>query len=172
MLISVRYLSGITIEGDSTFANKTNRVLVSASEKYSNKSIYKTYVRMIIFFVTYYLAYIIVQKKLLLNKEENKQKLQVNELILKINIVTLIIIPATAFSVDFYRIQQTLSILNYIALSYYFIKPTPLKKINLKYLMFTGYCVAMSFINLYFLVLGNANIDTVFWPLFKNNLLL
>ena len=151
-------------------ANKINYVLKSASTKYTIKNIFNVCFRIIVYFILYYIANIITQNRLKKFEEDDKdKKLEICEIVLKMNIVSLLIIPVTLYSVDIYRIQQALTIINYITLSYYF-KKTSTGMINKKNMVFCIYTLFMAFINLYLLVLSNNNINTVFIPLFKNNL--
>lgn len=162
-------------------AEKTSRVLVSAANKYTMITVMKTAHRCIVFFAVFmFLLY-------LLKKWNEKYKLELNisyiEKMQKANIISLAILPLLFYSVDFYRIQQTLSLLNYCALSYYAVILPEAR--NLVQREFTekisfvttrkriGYvlgCVGMAVLNLYYLVLNSNNLFTVFKPFFENNL--
>ncbi|MBT1173159.1 EpsG family protein [Bifidobacterium sp. MA2] len=96
--------------------------------------------------------------------------------VIKINILALCIIPFLTLAPDFFRIQIGISLLNYITITNHLSKTSsheysillkPVKNIYMICLLYV-----MAFINLYILVLGNTNIDTVFIPLWFSNTLL
>lgn len=89
---------------------------------------------------------------------------------IKFNVITLLVLPLLLYSVDFFRIQLVLMTLNYILYSS-LLKPVTKFKINM--MNFTVSLIISLFLilNLYFLVLGNGNINTVFKPLFSENIL-
>lgn len=161
-------------------AEKTSMVLASAADKYTMITVIKTTYRCLVFFVVFmFLLY-------LLKKWNEKYKLELSisfiEKMWKVNIISLAILPLLFYSVDFYRIQQTLSLLNYCALSYYAVilpeaRNFTQREFKNNYFVTTrkriGYvlgCVVMAVLNLYCLVLNSNNIITVFKPFFENNL--
>ena len=90
------------------------------------------------------------------------------------NIIVLNIMGLMQYSVEFYRIQVGLSLFNYCYLSNYLIdfkskKGTVWNKKNSAIVMLT---VIMAIIDLYNLVLNNANFEAVFIPFFFWNLLI
>lgn len=159
-------------------SEKTGRVLTSAANRYSNITVMKTTFRCVVFFCFFMLLVYYLKEKN--NRYKNDLNLQFIENVEKANIVSLVILPLLSYSVDFYRIQQTLTLLNYCALSYFCrILPTAYKTngntgirfvTTKKRLAYTFGCVAMAITNLYYLVLNSNNILTVFRSFFENNL--
>lgn len=125
-----------------------------------------TLFRIFVYFLLFLLLYYLIKSKSALDGG-NKKKL---DFALKCNIVILIIIPLIKYSVDFYRCQISLSILNYICFADT-LSSEKKGKINMRNALIIIACVIVSIVNLYFLVINNNNINTVFYPLFKNNLL-
>lgn len=96
-----------------------------------------------------------------------------NDFIINANIIMLSLMALLQYSVEFYRIQVGLSILNYIYISNYLIdlktsKAGVISKGNLIIVLSTS---LMAIVNLYFLVLNSSNIETVFIPFFFKNML-
>jgi hypothetical protein len=180
ILFSILLLSDFIIKYASLFINpiKVQKVLEVAQNRYNMRTVYKTWIRIFIFFGTFfYMSYILRCKFKKINNDDlkncrinlNQRKLIV-ELVSKMNIIILIIIPLIIISVDFYRLQQVVSIFNYIAYTQYFI---PIKKRTTTKgnILVSAICIIIAFLNLYLLVLSNINFQTVFRPIFENNLL-
>jgi hypothetical protein len=160
-------------------SEKTSMVLTSAANRYTNITIMKTTFRCMVFFGLFMVLIYYLKKRN--SKYKNNLNLQFIENVEKANIVSLVILPLLSYSVDFYRIQQTLTLLNYCALSYFcYVFPTPIKNgdtsiqfvTTKKRLAYIIGCVAMAMINLYYLVLNSNNVQTVFKPFFEDNLFL
>lgn len=156
-------------------AEKISRVLASASNRYTTITVLKTTYRCLVFFTIFMIL------SYLLKRWVRKYKLDLDisyiDKMQKVNLISLTIIPLLSYSVDFYRIQQTLSLLNYCVLSYYVVVLPGAKNFVQGNLVTTkkriGYvlgCVVMAILNLYYLVLNSNNLITVFKPFFENNL--
>lgn len=172
--IFMTMVPNIEIQGTNVLAGKINFVLDYANQKYNTEVVLVTVYRVIIFFVLYLIINRIVIKRIYSQKEnveEYDKKINALKLVLKMNIFILVILPLLSISVDLYRVQVTLSLINIITYSYFFIKQKR-GTINLYNIMFILICILFNMINLYLLVLRNTNIDTVWWPLFNNNLLI
>lgn len=154
-------------------SEKMARVLMGA-EAYVALDERKAIIR-ILFFASAFIILLLMTRRRIRKKEEIDIKLDewiAN--VMKINIVALTLIPLVTYTVDFYRIQQSLCILNYCALSWYFY---PLKSgraltASKKNVIFSILVIIVCIINLYLLVLRSTNINTVFFPYFDNNTLL
>ena len=96
-------------------------------------------------------------------------------LICRLNIVILTILPFILFTVDFYRLQQTLILFNYCAISNWMVQPSLKKRyyvtINLKNTVYLWMTLFFAFLNLFLLVLRSSNINTVFRAFFEKNIL-
>lgn len=174
MFIAIQKYSGVLFN-----SIKVEKVLDVATNRYTINTIYKTWFRVIVFFCSFLIMYYFILKpRLIYLKEIELKKVRIGleerkkiiELVAKMNIVMLMILPLITISVDFYRLQQALSIFNYIAFSQYFIpiKRNVMTKGNI---LVSTLCIIIAFINLYLLVLNNSNYNTVFRPVFENNLL-
>lgn len=161
-----------SIAGNSTLINKINFILKLNKDKMW-QTVVRVSFRMIIFFVGFVIINRIVMKKLNQRKGSCKE-LQFCNLVLKFNIIALILIPITFYTPDIYRIQQLLSIINYMSYGLYFEDNNLINnaKIKSNELVFSNLCILNAIINLYFLVLSNNNINTVFNAFFKNNILI
>lgn len=86
-------------------------------------------------------------------------------------VIVAVVIPLLFLSVDFYRLEQGITLLNLCFLSHYLGKEARLgfSVRNVAIILLSG---GLALANLFLYVLSNTNIDYVFWPLFKNNLLL
>lgn len=176
-IISLSHVSFVInlLERLPGMAEKISRVLASASNRYTTITVLKTTYRCFVFFTIFMLL------SYLLKRWIRKYKLELDisyiDKMQKVNIISLAIIPLLSYSVDFYRIQQTLSLLNYCALSYYVVVLPRVRNLVQGKLVTTkkrmGYvlgCVVMAILNLYYLVLNSNNLITVFKPFFENNL--
>lgn len=163
-----------SITGNSTLINKINFILKLNKDKMW-QTVVKVSFRMIIFFVGFVIINRIVMKRIK-QRKENYKELQFCNLVLKFNIIALILIPITFYTPDIYRIQQLLSIINYMSYGLYFESNSNNlinnAKIKSNELAFSILCILNAIINLYFLVLSNNNINTVFNAFFRNNILI
>ncbi len=136
------------------------------------------YLRVILILLEFIVANVLITKRQnqFLFIDNNKLKLKygnkdISSLLIKCNILSLLVLPLITYVVDFYRILLTVSFLNYIYFTLFFFK---YKKgiVNISQLIFNVLLIGFVIINLYFLVLKSDNVNTVFWPVFNNNILL
>lgn len=159
--------STIVLNGSSVLINKINFVLMLQKDRPITMMI-KNLFRMILFFMFNFIIYSSLFKRI---KDDSNDRKKV-DLVWKWNLVTLIYLPLVFLISDIYRIQQVLCLINYLVYANYFINKDLIveEKINKEDLKFTLLCIFSTAINLYFLVLDNPNINTVFFPLFNNNI--
>lgn len=81
------------------------------------------------------------------------------------------IVPLMPLAVDFYRIQQGISILNLCLVSRS-LDPEQRLAFSKKNVLIIMMAVLIGLLNLYFYVLGNTNVDTVWLPMFERNLII
>lgn len=156
-------------------ADKISRVLAGSANRYTTLFVIEIACHCLVSFSFFmFLSY-----KLKKWSTEYQPELDISYIntIQKVNIISLVILPLLFYSADFYRIQQTLSLLNYCALSYYVVILPNIKKSKHRKLVTTKKrvkfvlgCTVMTILNLYFIVL-KYNYYTVFEPFFENNLL-
>lgn len=95
-------------------------------------------------------------------------------IITKINILSFVSIPLIFYSIEFYRIQQNLLLLNYIVFSFYFInKKLERKKVNISYknvFFIISNIVYISIPMYVYIFSSKGNIESVFLSIFNNNL--
>ena len=97
-------------------------------------------------------------------------KVKMIEFAMRLNIASLLVIPLIMFSADVFRFQLSISIVFYVAVANYLelkrkFKPT-------RNNMFVLWCVVVyALLGLYMWVLNGPNIDSVWKPLFNNNVL-
>ena len=163
-------ISKITfLSGNSTLVNKINFVISLNTNKKISKLLLSTF-RFLLFFGGYLFIYTIF----LVTKKYDSSKQKIVDQVFKYNIIALLFIPLINYSTDVYRLQQLLSILNYISYSFFLNKKNLIhypKKIYIKDFVFVFVCILFAFLNLYFLVLNNNNFNTVFKSFFENNLI-
>lgn len=177
LIIEIAIISSASLSqlfGNTMMASKIERVLRFSSIKYNMGTYIYRGIQIIISLIVYYYLNRKVNKKFKENKVD-ENKVEKNNFILNINKFILIVLPLLMFSVDFYRIQTGLLILNYISFSWYFNKKEIKTKytININELSFHLISLILPVINLYMLVLNSSNtINVVLVPLFKYNILL
>lgn len=81
------------------------------------------------------------------------------------------VIPLLFWSVDFYRIQQGITLLNLCFFSQY-LGPEKRLGFSKNNAAIVSLSLAIAFVNLYVYVLGNTNLEYVLMPMFENNLVL
>lgn len=157
--------------------SKIIQILESSKNNYSWLLIFRWWVKIIAFFGLFYVTqYFASYKESIMKSNSSMETSKAdtfnknNSLILRCNIMMLILIPLTAVSVDIYRIQHMLVIWNYIAICSCY-------NLNIKNFATTKKNIYISSALLFFafwflrgLILSNNNINTVFYPLFNNNL--
>lgn len=182
-LLNLTYSGGYIISlleiFDVDLLSKIIRILESSKNKYPWLLIIRWWVKIIEFFVMFYAIQYFASKRVRIEKRKlDSAGIKVNSLnnlnvlITKNNIFMLVLIPLTILSVDIYRIQHMMVIWNYIAISAYF--DTNANKFTITKNNFY-ISSALIFFAVWFLrsvVLSNDNINTVFYPLFNNNIFL
>lgn len=158
LLIKIGNLIGVGLKIKNAIRNSANLQ--------SNLEL-TTLLRMVVFFLLFLLLYYISGK---LEDKRKTNKID-SKTILNMNIIIMCVISLLQFSVDFYRCQVGISILNYIYFSNT-LADENMGKIKLKNVIITSVSLVMVITNLYYLVLNNRNINTVFWPFFSNNSLM
>ncbi len=88
----------------------------------------------------------------------------------KLNLITLLIVPLVMFSADIFRLQLSLSVVFYVAVANYFELKKKYRPYKNSFFVQVG-IVVYAFFNLYMWVLGGPNINSVWKPLFFNNVL-
>ena len=158
-------------------ASKIIQILESSKNKYSWSLIFRWWVKIIEFFVLFYVTqYLASCKESIMKKNSSMEVLKAdninknNSLILRCNIMLLILIPLTAVSVDIYRIQHMLVIWNYIAICSHYNLNIENFATTKKNIYISSALIFFAFWFLRGLILSNSNINTVFYPLFNNNL--
>lgn len=86
-------------------------------------------------------------------------------------LVAMTVVPLLLLSADFYRIQQGITLLNLCLISR-FLAPEGRLSFTKRNALVILLVVAISLMNLWLYVIGNVNVDTVFWPMFEGNLVL
>ena len=168
LLIEIAFVVAIgnlgQLSGNGTLVNKINFVLTGA-QKYNIHIVYLTTIRMIISFTLFYFIANYIYKN---TKNESENKIIIKSTI-DFNKYIMFVVPLLGYTVDLYRLQTVLLLLDYITFSYYFdISERNPKEEGI----FVILSVILPILTLYLLVLNNNNINTVFFPLFENNTLL
>lgn len=158
----------------SGMSEKVAQVLATVAANYTYRNVIKVSYRCLIFFVLFMILLYYLEK----SRCYNDVNVGFINNVKKANILGLVVMPLLLYSVDFYRIQQALSVLNYCALSYYMVamknagdiddRRRTLTTTRRRILYVLG-SVAMAIVNLYYLVLGSTNFEYVFKPFFENN---
>ena len=110
-------------------------------------------------------------------RAETKSSIQFIELALGMNLSIIPLIGLLSFSADLFRIQLSLSMVNYIAFAQYFDMREKLQmqrettKVSKTTLMIVIGTIFVVFSGLYLWVLSSSNITSVFRALFENNTL-
>lgn len=160
VLTNIGYAVGVGKKIATALSN-TNRLGSNAIRNYSIDIIIRFSLFIIVCFISRYGL-----------KRRNNSAVS-TDFIINENIIMLSLMALLQYSVEFYRIQVGLSILNYIYISNYLIdlkdaKATIISKGNLIIVLITS---LMAIVNLYFLVLNSSNIETVFIPFFFGSML-
>lgn len=157
-------------------------IVLNASEmKYNFRSVMNYRLKMIVllggFLVVYYLIYRwIKSKKIHLKPEANKQ-INFLKTVIGMNICILPLIGLLSFSADLFRIQLSLSLVNYVAFAQYFdIREILGYKKEITSLSVTSAQIIacetiFAVVGLYLWVLSSQNINSVFRALFESNIL-
>ena len=161
---------------------KLNIVLNASDMKYNFRNVMNYRLKMLIILicslVVYHIIYTWIKRNGVEEQAETKSNIQFINLTLGMNLSIIPIIGLLSFSADLFRIQLSLSMVNYIAFAQYFDireklqmkrETTKVSKTTLMLVISTIF-VAMS--GLYLWVLSSSNIDSVYRALFENNIIL
>ena len=90
----------------------------------------------------------------------------------KINIIMLVTLPLTGFANDVYRLMGGLALVNYTLWAKALTSEGSSYVMGKREFEFRIYSLLAAFLNIYLLVLSSFTINTVFYPLIHNNILL
>lgn len=160
---------------------KLNIVLNASDLKYNFRSVMNYRVKMFLILgcslIVYYILYIWMKRNRVEEQEKIKSNVRFIELALGMNLSIIPLIALLSFSADLFRIQLSLSMVNYIAFAQYFDmrekmqmqrETTRVSKTTLMLVIGTIFVAASG---LYLWVLNSSNITSVFRALFENNTL-
>lgn len=160
---------------------KLNIVLNASDLKYNFRSVMNYRVKMFLILgcslIVYYILYIWMKRNRVEEQEKIKSNVRFIELALGMNLSIIPLIGLLSFSADLFRIQLSLSMVNYIAFAQYFDmrekmqmqrETTRVSKTTLMLVIGTIFVAASG---LYLWVLSSSNITSVFRALFENNTL-
>jgi len=160
---------------------KLNIVLNASDMKYNFRSVMNYRLKMLLILgcslIVYYIVYIWVKRNGVKERAETKSSIQFVELALGMNLSIIPLIGLLSFSADLFRIQLSLSMVNYIAFAQYFDMREKLQmqrettKVSKTTLMIVIGTIFVAFSGLYLWVLSSPNITSVFRALFENNTL-
>lgn len=161
---------------------KLSIVLNAANLKYnfSNVMVYMSKMLLILIctLIIYYIQYRWIKRNKVFENNKENEEINFFNLALGMNITIFPLIGLLGFSVDLFRIQLSLSLVNYVAFAQYF---DIRDKLNLRketYKISITTCeivvgtVFIALIGLYLWVLSSTNFSSVFRALFENNILL
>lgn len=156
-------------------------VLNASNMKYDSGSIMNYRLKMLLILVCtiaiYYVLYRWMKKNRVFEKVETKKQVEFFELTLGMNVSILPLMGLLSFSADLFRIQLSLSVVNYIAFAKYFDLREKLQmgreftKVSRTTLVLVIGTIFLATVGLYLWVLSSSNIITVFKPLFEKNVL-
>lgn len=162
-IIAKKYLGSLLIYVSSVL-NMTNRFYQAANMDL--KVDFRKILIIISLFVTYQIGiFIIKRSKELSNRVKNTEV----DLIEKINIMMLIVIPISEILPDAYRMMSALALVNYTLWS------KAMRTDKRKFVFSKNECLlriwggVSALFNIYLLVLSSININTVFYPLIYSN---
>lgn len=160
---------------------KLSIVLNASDMKYNFQNIMNYRFKMLLIFmcsmVIYYILYKWMKRNRVFEKTEAKTQVNYFWLALGMNISILPLIGLLSFSADLFRIQLSLSIVNYVAVAQYFDLRKKLQmsreitKISRTTLTLGISTIFIAIAGLYLWVLSSSNIISVFRALFENNIL-
>lgn len=160
---------------------KLNIVLNASDMKYNFRSVMNYRLKMLLILgcslIVYYIVYMWVKRNGVKERAETKSSIQFIELALGMNLSIIPLIGLLSFSADLFRIQLSLSMVNYIAFAQYFDMREKLQmqrettKVSKTTLMIVIGTIFVVFSGLYLWVLSSSNITSVFRALFENNTL-
>lgn len=140
----------------------STKIELFLSNSTTNATDFTLYTFKIIYLFLGFTILMITQPKSMENEEHQN--------VLKLNIISLLAVGLMFYSKEFFRFQYQLIIVNSITLSNLLFGERK-GEVSKNNLIFEISCLTYNFGNLYLWVLMNDNINTVFLPIFKNNLL-
>lgn len=164
--IATRFLGGI-INRTLILLKMTSRYDISSSSVFNIET--RKIVIILLLFVTYELGILFIKKSRTMHERIDISQLEIIE---KINIIMLITLPLTGFASDVYRLMGGLALVNYTLWANALASEGSIHIIEKRELLFRLYSVVAAFLNIYILVMSSININTVFYPLIQNNMLL
>ena len=127
--------------------------------------------------MVYYIVYIWMKRNRVEEQKATQSNIQFFELALGMNLSIIPLIGLLSFSADLFRIQLSLSMVNYIAFAQYFDMREKMQmqreitKVSKTTLMLVIGTIFVAASGLYLWVLSSSNITSVFRALFENNTL-
>lgn len=175
------FIDNITSIKFLNIGTKLSIVLNASEMKYNFRSVMNYRLKMIVllgsFLIVCYLIYRWIKRKKIHLKPEVNNQINFLKIVIGMNICVLPLIGLLSFSADLFRIQLSLSLVNYVAFAQYFdIREILGYKREITSLSVTSASVILGGIvlalaGLYLWVLSSQNINTVFRPLFESNIL-
>lgn len=180
-------LHDILINLASKFVGSDRAIsILSRASRYNSYNIMIS--KMLIFFITFMIV-LYFGKKISINKKNQECKVkrrnkkliefdrrELIDLVIKINILSLLLIPLIPFSIDLYRIQRYMAIFIYIACTQFFAVKFSFDKIsiifNKRQTKVLIIFIIIIIINLYLQLFLTNDKNTCFFPMFENNILI
>lgn len=160
---------------------KLNIVLNASNMKYNFRSVMNYRLKMLLILgcslMVYYIVYIWMKRNRVEEQKATQSNIQFFELALGMNLSIIPLIGLLSFSADLFRIQLSLSMVNYIAFAQYFDMREKMQmqreitKVSKTTLMLVIGTIFVAASGLYLWVLSSSNITSVFRALFENNTL-
>lgn len=161
--------------------NKLNIVLNASDMKYNFQSVMNYRLKMLLLLgctlILYYIIFIWMKRKRVKEQLEIKSNIQFVELALGMNLSIIPLIGLLSFSADLFRIQLSLSLVNYVAFAQYFDMREKLHmqrettKVSKTTMLIVIGTMFLAISGLYLWVLSSSNYISVFRALFENNTL-
>lgn len=154
--------------------NDKASIIMMAASKYDFAKIRFVWFKTIFIFLGFlliylYIKYCSINKKNILGITTNNELLNL-EFVCDCNIIILVLLGLITVTTDFYRIQQIIVMMNYLVYSQHLANRVR-GIIKVKNAIIIGISLIFAFGALYNLVLNSSNYETVFIPLFHNNVL-
>lgn len=153
---------------------KSSIVLKSSLMKYDTDAYFRYGVKIFIAFLIMWFIFRQINKflKKIQNVLQDSDSVKVSMIffVSKLNLIALLIVPLVMFSADVFRLQLSLSVVFYVAIANYLELKKKYQPYKNSVLVQVGVVVYALF-NLYMWVLGGPNINSVWKPLFANNVL-
>lgn len=164
--IATRFLGG-AINRILVLLKMTSRYDISSASVFNVES--RKIAIILLLFITYEFGIFIIKKSQVLCGRIDVSQL---EMIEKINIIMLVTLPLTGFANDVYRLMGGLALVNYTLWAKALTSEGSSYVMGKREFEFRIYSLLAAFLNIYLLVLSSLNINTVFYPLIHNNILL